>query len=313
MSYHVRIESFEGPFDLLLYLVSRQRVDIASISIAEVTQQYLAEVARMQAIDLDVASDFLLVAATLLEIKAKSLILEDSDIDDEEFERLDPHEARELLIERLITYKQFKNASDYLDERGAKEARLHARLCGPSSDLLSAVPDYLEGVSLDELAHLCVQVTSRRDPFLLESDHIAAEPIPVETRAHDMWERIRTSGRLAFSDLLDADADPALAVVTFLAMLELYKRSMIRVQQDTPFGDIVMERLEGASDFFIDKPDSTDDSAAASTDMPQDSEVEKQRAENSEVAHQPIENSDVSQQQTERRPVAAGEYNEGRR
>ena len=72
MSYHVRIESFEGPFDLLLYLVSRQRVDIASISIAEVTQQYLAEVARMQAIDLDVASDFLLVAATLLEIKAKS-------------------------------------------------------------------------------------------------------------------------------------------------------------------------------------------------------------------------------------------------
>lgn len=103
MSYRVRIESFEGPFDLLLYLVSRQKVSIGSISLSEITDQYLSEVQRMRNVDLDVASDFLLVASTLLEIKAASLIPhEESEKLDEEFDEISPDEMRDALVDHLL-------------------------------------------------------------------------------------------------------------------------------------------------------------------------------------------------------------------
>ena len=101
MSYRVRIESFEGPFDLLLYLVNRQKVDIGSISITEITDQYLAEVQRMSRVDLDVASDFLLVAATLLEIKAASLIPSENEEEVQEYEDLSPYEMRDMLVAQI--------------------------------------------------------------------------------------------------------------------------------------------------------------------------------------------------------------------
>ena len=104
MSYRVRIESFEGPFDLLLYLVNRQKVDIGSISITEITDQYLAEVQRMSRVDLDVASDFLLVAATLLEIKAASLIPSENEEEVQEYEDLSPYEMRDMLVAHSVSY-----------------------------------------------------------------------------------------------------------------------------------------------------------------------------------------------------------------
>ena len=128
MSYRVRIESFEGPFDLLLFLVSRHKVDIGSISIAQIVDQYLAYVEAMDSLDLEVASDFLLVASTLLEIKAAALLPRESDEDEEQFEELSPGEARDMLIERLLAYKQFKNAASALAARFEQESRLHPRL-----------------------------------------------------------------------------------------------------------------------------------------------------------------------------------------
>ena len=117
MSYRVSTQGYSGPFDLLLQLVSRQKVDIGSISISEVAEQYLAEVERLEALDLDVASDFLLVAATLLDIKAASLVPDegsakrrDEEELDDEFYGLDGDALREVLIQRLIAYKQFKGA-----------------------------------------------------------------------------------------------------------------------------------------------------------------------------------------------------------
>ena len=104
MSYKVRIDSFEGPFDLLLYLVSRQKVDIGAISITEIADQYLAGVSRMETLDLDVASDFLLVASTLLEIKAQSLIPRERDELDDDLAELAPSEARVMLVERIMEY-----------------------------------------------------------------------------------------------------------------------------------------------------------------------------------------------------------------
>lgn len=248
MSYKVKTEAFEGPFDLLLYLVSRKKVDIGAISINEIADQYLAEVSRMRMLNLDVASDFLLVASTLLEIKAQALIPRERDELDEEIAELAPDDARQMLIERLLTYKQFKNASEALYARFQEEARLHVRPFGPDAQFLGIMPDFLEGVTMDALGLLAANALARREIFLLESEHIAAKPIPVEVHVEAIHSRIQTKKRLSFKELVPKDAKPPLIVVTFLAILELYKRSMVRLEQTKAFGDIEISYIEGSGE-----------------------------------------------------------------
>lgn len=251
MAYKVRIDSFEGPFDLLLYLVSRQKVDIGSISIMQIADQYLAEMQRMQQLDLDVASDFLLVASTLLEIKAESLLPHERDSVQDELEELAPSEARDILVERLIVYKQYKNAANALHARFVAEGRMHVRPFGPDAGFLGLMPDYLKGVTLDGLALLAARALARREVFLLESEHIAAKPIPVEVHVRAIHQRIVNKKHLMFSEMVDGVSDVSLVVVTFLAVLELYKRGMVRIQQQEEFGDIAVDYIEGSGDLVL--------------------------------------------------------------
>ena len=255
MSYKVRIDSFEGPFDLLLYLVSRQKVDIGAISITEIADQYLEEVARMNTLDLDVASDFLLVASTLLEIKAASLIPRERTDLDEEFAELAPSEARDILVERLMEYKKFKNAAAVLHNRFVSEGRMHTRPFGPDARFLGLMPDFLRGVTVDALAYQAAAALARREVFLLESEHIAAKPIPVEVHVRAIHQRIRNRKRLNFSDLVNADTPAEVTVVTFLAILELFKRVMVRLEQKEAFGDIAIEYIEDSGDLVLDGED----------------------------------------------------------
>ena len=243
MSYKVRIDSFEGPFDLLLYLVSRQKVDIGAISITEIADQFLAEVSRMETLDLDVASDFLLVASTLLEIKAQSLIPRERDELDDDLAELAPSEARDMLVERLMEYKKFKNAAAVLHNRFIAEGRMHTRPFGPDADFLGLMPDFLEGA------------LARREVFLLESEHIAAKPIPVEVHVRAIHQRIRTAKHLRFSQLVGPGTPKDVAVVTFLAILELYKRVMVRLEQDELFGDIAIDYIENSGDLRLEGDD----------------------------------------------------------
>ena len=255
MSYKVRIESFEGPFDLLLYLVSRQKVDIGAISITEIADQYLEEVSRMKTLDLDVASDFLLVASTLLEIKAASLIpRERTDLDDE-FAELAPSEARDILVDRLMEYKKFKNAATVLHNRFLAEGRMHTRPFGPDACFLGLMPDFLRGVSIDALAYQAAAALARREVFLLESEHIAAKPIPVEVHVRAIHPRIVNRKHLRFSDLVNAETPTEVVVVTFLAILELYKRLMVRLEQAEDFGDIAIDYIEGSGELILDGDD----------------------------------------------------------
>ncbi|MCI2242689.1 segregation and condensation protein A [Adlercreutzia faecimuris] len=255
MSYKVRIESFEGPFDLLLYLVSRQKVDIGAISITEIADQYLEEVSHMDDLDLDVASDFLLVASTLLEIKAQSLIPRPRDEVDEELAELAPSEARDILVARLLEYKKFKNASAALHARFIAEGRMHTRPFGPDAPFLALMPDFLRGVTVDSLALLAAAAMARREVFLLESEHIAAKPIPVEVHVRAIHQRIVNRGHLMFSDLVSESTAPAVVVVTFLAILELYKRSMVRLEQRDAFGDIAIDYIEGSGELNLEGAD----------------------------------------------------------
>ena len=255
MSYKVRIDSFEGPFDLLLYLVSRQKVDIGAISVTQIADQYLAEVTHMQNLDLDVASDFLLVASTLLEIKAESLLPRERDAVDDDIAELAPSEAPDILVDRLLTYKQYKNAATALLARFEAEGRMHVRPFGPEGCFLNLMPDYLKDVTLEGLALVCARALARRDVFLLESEHIAAKPIPVEAHVRAIHQRIANKKHLMFSELVDERTPTAVVVVTFLAVLELYKRAMVKVEQKAAFGDIDIRYIEGSGELSFEGED----------------------------------------------------------
>lgn len=242
MSYRVHIDAYQGPFDLLLRLVSRQRVDVNAISIAEIADQYLAEVERMKDLDLDVASDFIVVASSLLQIKAASLIPDDGEAEsvelDEEFDDLTPEQTRDILVERLVSYKTFKNAAAALGQRMENEARMHPREAGIEPEFLGLMPDYLQGVTLHGLAVICADLLSKRDTFLLEAEHIAAVPISMEKHVEGIYRTMRRHKFRTFSQLVGERPTAELVVVSFLAVLELYKRGAITVRQDHAFDEI---------------------------------------------------------------------------
>lgn len=258
MGYTVKTDVFEGPFDLLLHLVSRQKVDVSAISISEVADQYLAHIDRMEDLDLDVASEFLLLAATLLEIKASSLLPKTEVYIGDELDDLSPEEARDILVARLLAYKQFKNAAGELAQRMENEAHQHPRQAGLEPEFLGLMPDYLEGLTLHALAVICADLEHRREVFLLEAEHVASMPISLELHAESVRRRIRQSKRSSFRELLDGDANPEIVVVTFLAVLELYKRGEVDLMQDDVFGDIMITPLseeEAARRGVLDEED----------------------------------------------------------
>lgn len=256
MSYRVSTQVYSGPFDLLLQLVTRQKVDIGAISISEVAEQYLAEVERIEALDLNVASDFLLVAATLLDIKAASLVPQeapsktvDDDEDDDDLEELsalDGDALREVLIQRLIAYKQFKGAAAALGARMQAESRMHPRVAGPDPEFLGLMPDYLAGITLRGLAVICADLDGKRQTFLLEAEHVAPHRVPLDLTVASVDRFTMAHQSCTFRELLDGDATTEQLVVTFLAMLELTKRGSLTLSQDEIFGTIQINRVEGA-------------------------------------------------------------------
>ena len=265
MSYRVRTSGFTGPFDLLLHLVSRQKVDIGQVAIAEVADQYLAEVQAMKELDLDVASDFVLVASTLLDIKAASLVPDDGprlamdDYDDEDdLASLSPDEAREVLIARLIAYKQFRNAGAALGSRMEAQALMEPRTAGPDPEFLGLMPDYLEGITLRSLAVICADLDSRRESCLLEAEHVAPKRLPIALTVASVDRITRSRTAVTFSELLDGQSSPETVVATFLAVLELFKRGSIHVTQSELFGEIDIVRVEGAPAFELDDSELTE-------------------------------------------------------
>ena len=213
MSYKVRTQAFSGPFDLLLQLVTRQKVTIGSISIAEVANQYL----------------------------------EEDDLAD-----MDPEEAREVLIARLIAYKQFRGAAAALAARSEAEARMHPRTVGADPEFLGLMPDYLEGISLRSLAVICADIDSKRETFLLESEHIAPKRLPVALTIASVDRLVRSRRHVTFTELVGEDSTPEVVVANFLAILELFKRGLVRVSQSEIFGEIDVDHIEGTEAYKID-------------------------------------------------------------
>jgi segregation and condensation protein A len=184
------------------------------------------------------------VAATLLALKAASLLPDEQILLDDDLDDLSPAEARDILISRLIAYKQYKSIAAALNMRLESEGRMFARQAGLESRFVGLLPDYLEGVTLHNLAVICADLAARREIFLLEAEHVASRPIPVEAGIRKLLKQLERNRRITFSRLLADETDATYIVVSFLALLELYHRGMIELEQEFYDSDIEIHYLD---------------------------------------------------------------------
>lgn len=244
MGYQVKLDVFEGPFDLLLGLISKHELDVYEISVSQITREYLSYIKRMQELDLEVASEFLLVAAALLQIKSAGLLSLDQEEEEEEEEELSYPEMKAMLIGRLVEYKQFKKASLALSQRLSNEYSYFTREVQIEDRFLNLIPDFLDGVEPENLTKLFLQIRVQEEALLHESLHIIAPPINIEEKIEFLLERLSSSKQSSFRELTKKCSNRLDVISAFLALLELYKQEIVDLNQAETFGDIEVELLE---------------------------------------------------------------------
>jgi segregation and condensation protein A len=249
MGIEVKLEAFEGPLDLLLHLIEINKVNIYDIPIVEITDQYLAYVHAMEESNLDTISDFLVMAATLLDIKCRMLLPKEVD---EEGEEEDP---RTELVERLLEYKMYKYAAMDLKDRQqyAEKAFYKSSTIPPEVASYEEKPDIealLSDVTLAKLQNIYQFVMKRRedkvDPIRSKFGKIQKEPIKVEDKILAVMEYARETGTFDFGQLLEKQPTRMEIVVTFLAVLELLKMGRLQVEQEELFDTIHLTLLDGS-------------------------------------------------------------------
>jgi len=236
----IKLERFEGPLDLLLHLIKRDEVDIYDIPIAHITHQYLRYLELMRQLDLEVAGDFLVMAATLMRIKAKMLLPLPA-LGEEE----SPGDPREELVLRLVEYRQFKEAASTLKGREEERRLVYERGMLPGEEDAGPLP--LARVSLFDLIDALNNVLSRVPETA--TYEVEAETFAVEDKMELLTVTLRRRGRLSFEELLAGCRSRSEMVVTFIALLELIKLGAALVVQHETFGDITIVAGEpGESD-----------------------------------------------------------------
>jgi len=239
VSYLVKLEVFEGPFDLLLHLIGRREIDIYQVSVAEITEDYLRYIQDMQRLDLEVATEFLLIAATLLKLKSDSLL----PVPEKEGEEVSTAELREELLWRLVQYQKFRNAAAELASRLEREERYYYREVDLEEPFRDLVPDVLGHLTLDRL------VRAARELVQAEEEVDVSYIAPIRVNVSDFMAKVRRvlaeKGRTTFRELTSDCALRIEIIATFLALLELYKREEVDIRQAVRFGDIEVYPVEG--------------------------------------------------------------------
>ncbi|CAD5109689.1 segregation and condensation protein A [Zestomonas carbonaria] len=230
----VFLEAFEGPLDLLLYLIRKQNIDILDIPVAEITRQYMGYVELMKSVRLELAAEYLVMAAMLAEIKSRMLLPRSAEAGEEE------EDPRAELIRRLQEYERYKQAAEDLDElpRVGRDIVV-PRLDAPEARARKLLPQ----VSLEELLVSMAEVLRRADMF--ESHHVTREALSTRERMSEVLERLKGGGFVPFVELFRAEEGRLGVVVTFMAVLELIKESLAELVQNEPFAAIhVRARVE---------------------------------------------------------------------
>jgi segregation and condensation protein A len=230
---------YEGPFDLLLQLILKEQVDIYEINLSNIVDAYLLELERLQkdqALDLDVTTGFLLIAATLVDLKARRLLPNPTDIDlDDE---LALWEERDLLLARLLEAKTFKDVASVFS-RLADDADLSfPRAVGPDERFAAVMPDMLEGTSVRSLQRAAIRALTPRPVPVVDLYHVNPIKVTVADAVAELLDELPRAGRISFRRLTADLADRIEVIVRFLAVLELFKQGVIEVEQPDRFGDI---------------------------------------------------------------------------
>ncbi|MFE7119328.1 segregation and condensation protein A, partial [Streptomyces sp. NPDC057654] len=263
--FTVRLDNFEGPFDLLLQLISKHKMDVTEVALSRVTDEFMAHIRAMGADwDLDQTTEFLVVAATLLDLKAARL-LPAAEVEDEADLAL--LEARDLLFARLLQYRAYKRIADIFSDRLQDEARRWPRTVGLEPHHAELLPEVVISIGAEGFARLAVQAMRPKAKPEVYVDHIHAPLVSVREQADLVIARLRAAGEASFAQLTE-DADGTLTVVArFLALLELYRERMVALDQEEALGALTVRWTgaaagEGTPVVMADEFDEADEASA---------------------------------------------------
>ena len=249
MSYEVKIDAFQGPIDLLWHLLQKDELEIYDVKIAEITEQYLDYIATMQRLDLDVASEFLIMAARLMEIKAQTLLPSQDDDDGDE------EDPRQKLVERLLEYKKYKDLATELREFEQEQRKSYTRNVAPLlSELEFEEESPLEDIKLDEFVAAFEDVLSKKkqrkqeekdDEAKTEISHLEPEDITIkEQKGYIMQQVVKLDGEATLWQIFSKLESKLEIIVTFMALLELIKIKEVEVEQESNFTEIKIYHVE---------------------------------------------------------------------
>ncbi|MEY4656765.1 MAG: segregation and condensation protein [Actinomycetota bacterium] len=243
MAYEVATPVYDGPFDLLLHLILKEEVDIHEVSLTRIVEAYLEEIQRMQLLDLDVATEFLLIASTLVELKTRRLLpgREDMDLDEE----LALWSERDLLLARLLDCKTFKDVAAVFSQLTERASLSFPRRSGPDERFAELLPDMLDGVTPARVQRAYLRVTQPKPPTSIDLFHVAPIRASVADALMEMLETLPKLGKVTFRQITEAIHDRIEVVVRFLAILELYKQGRVTLEQSDRFGDIEVQWTAG--------------------------------------------------------------------
>lgn len=242
----VSVGDFEGPFDLLLHLILADQIDLYRVTISTIVDAYLAEMARMEQCDLEVATEFLLIAATLVELKCRRLLPHERDPDLDE--DLAIWEERDLLLARLLECKTFKDAAHVLEERAARAALVHPRVAGPDERFADLAPDLLADVTPDKLRRAFLRAVAPKPVPTVDLGHVHHVRASVSATISELCDELPRLGPVSFRRLTVGCGQRLEIVVHFLAVLELFKQGFVELDQVDHFGDIIVTWTAPAAD-----------------------------------------------------------------
>ncbi|AZZ54783.1 segregation and condensation protein A [Rathayibacter iranicus] len=236
--FRVALTNFEGPFDLLLSLIAKQQVDITEIALSAVTDEFLSYLHGIDTLEgLDRASEFLVVAATLLDLKIAGLLPQGELVDAEDAAVL---EARDLLFARLLQYRAFKQVSSWFAERMAIETARHVREVPLQEEYRATKPELVWTLSAEDFAALATLALAPRELPTVGFDHLHAPRISIREQAAHIVRVLRSRERATFRELIAGADEKGVIVARFLAVLELYRHGAVSFEQPEPLGELTL-------------------------------------------------------------------------
>ncbi|SNS40624.1 condensin subunit ScpA [Micrococcales bacterium KH10] len=279
--FEVTLSNFSGPFDLLLSLIAKHKLDVTEIALAQVTDEFIATMRASGEWALDTTSEFLIIAATLLDLKAARLLPTHGDDDPEDLELL---ESRDLLFARLLQYRAYRQVADTLSQTFERESRWYPRSVSLEPQFASILPDLIWSIGKDEFAAIAAGALNRpAAPTEVSLSHLHAPAVSVREQAALLVERLRHHRTSSFRALI-SDADSTMVVVgRFLALLELFRDGAVAFEQVAPLGELSV-RWTGDEGSYVHAIDSDFDQVPGADLPPQPAPAQPDQAETTEDA-----------------------------